>query len=47
MVEGLGQRLNLMLTRSAAMEPDAQAALIRMDGLLRVKAKARCAGDSE
>lgn len=47
MVEGLGQRLNLMLTRSAAMEATAQAALIRMNGLLRVQAKARCAGDSE
>jgi len=34
MVEGLGQRLNLMLTRSAALEADAGAALARLAGLL-------------
>lgn len=34
MVEGLGQRLNLMLTRSTVIEPSADAALKRLAGLL-------------
>ncbi|RZI92580.1 MAG: nucleoside 2-deoxyribosyltransferase [Variovorax sp.] len=34
MVEGLGQRLNLMLTRSTAIEPSAEAALARLAVLL-------------
>jgi len=34
MVEGLGQRLNLMLTRSAAIEDSADAALVRLAQLL-------------
>jgi nucleoside 2-deoxyribosyltransferase len=34
MVEGLGQRINLMLSRSVGIEPTAQAALRRMAGML-------------
>jgi nucleoside 2-deoxyribosyltransferase len=34
MVEGLGQRLNLMLTRSTALEATADLALVRLAGLL-------------
>lgn len=34
MVEGLGQRMNLMLTRSARLEPTAEAALQRLAVLL-------------
>ena len=34
MVEGLGQRMNLMLTRSTAIEADAAAALRRIAALL-------------
>jgi nucleoside 2-deoxyribosyltransferase len=37
MVEGLGQRLNLMLTRSAALERDAQAALRKLAQILGVE----------
>ena len=36
MVEGLGQRLNLMLARSTAIEPTAQAALARLAKMLNV-----------
>ncbi|MES2187807.1 MAG: nucleoside 2-deoxyribosyltransferase [Pseudomonadota bacterium] len=39
MVEGLGQRLNLMLTRSAAIEVSAEAALERLAGLLLAGAR--------
>jgi nucleoside 2-deoxyribosyltransferase len=39
MVEGLGQRLNLMLTRSAAIEASAEAALVRLASLLAVAAR--------
>lgn len=35
MVEGLGQRLNLMLTRSSVLEPTAQDALRKLAQLLR------------
>lgn len=35
MVEGLGQRLNLMLSRSAEIAPSAQAALARLAEILR------------
>lgn len=35
MVEGLGQRLNLMLTRSAGIEISAEAALVRLARTLR------------
>jgi len=35
MVEGLGQRLNLMLTRSATLEADAGTALARLAQLLK------------
>lgn len=36
MVEGLGQRLNLMLSRSSFIEVSAEAALVRLAGLLKV-----------
>ena len=36
MVEGLGQRLNLMLSRSTAIEPSAAAALARLAEILGV-----------
>jgi len=39
-VEGLGQRLNLMLTRSACIEPTAEAAVDRMLELLAPRATA-------
>ncbi len=38
MVEGLGQRLNLMLTRSAAIAPSAAAALAKLAGDLGAQA---------
>lgn len=40
MIEGLGQRLNLMLTRSAHIEPTAEAAVVRLAELLRRAAHA-------
>jgi nucleoside 2-deoxyribosyltransferase len=41
MVEGLGQRLNLMLARSVAIEASAEAALQRLAGLLAAGAANR------
>jgi len=35
MVEGLGQRLNLMITRSCTIEPTAEDALVRLASLLK------------
>ena len=37
MVEGLGQRINLMLSRSVSLQDDAEAALQTLAGLLRAR----------
>ncbi len=40
MVEGLGQRINLMLSQSAALADSAEAAIARLAGLLRARTAA-------